>query len=104
MSIPLPIIDKQRYEPQLGSVVFPDEWPYAGRLVEADEIDRNELNAEWRITTSNGIVPTYPIRVEITGRTLRRHQGTWAVRCKVIFCNDCEPETESGGWIFEKWD
>lgn len=90
--------------PQIGSLVRPDEWRNAHRLVESDWSE-----APFRLPTGR-MMPwadevrevRLAVRVEVTGRTVRRpfgrYGGRW-VRVRVTFVGDGEPDTHTGGWM-----
>ena len=52
---------------------------------------------QWRMK-SPAVVP-WAVRVEATGRTVRRWNGAYWVRGKIEFCGDGQPSHFSRGWI-----
>lgn len=56
--------------------------------------------APFRLT---GRLAELPVRVEVTGRTVRYDvtglRGVPVVRCRVIFVGDGEPDSEATGWV-----
>ena len=78
--------------PVAGRYVKPDGWHVGGRLIEGDSFSALRLT-----TNSGGPITDLAVRIEVTGRTLRTTHGTWAVRVRVIFVNDGEPDTVCGG-------
>lgn len=90
----MPEIYGQNVEPQLGSAVKPDNWPWYQRLIPGDSF------SPFRIpVNSMGPIKDLAVRVEVTGRTIQRVQGYTVVRVRITFPGDCEPDTVCGGWM-----
>jgi hypothetical protein len=39
------------------------------------------------------------LNVQITGRTFQYRQGRYWIKVRLIWVGDCEPDTESEGWL-----
>lgn len=108
MSIPLDSLYESRYTPEAGDTVYPDEWPSGGgKLVYADAFDQEYFGKDgqnvFRIKTYQKLIPTLPVKIEITGRTAQRKWGGYYIRCKITFCMDGEPDVITGGLFPLKW-
>jgi len=78
--------------PAVGKYVKPDGWVLGGQLIEGDDFSALRLT-----TNSGGPITDLAVRIEVTGRTLRTMHGTLAVRVRVIFVGDGEPDSFCGG-------
>lgn len=99
---PLELLEQERFTPEVGMFVAPDQWPFGSNLVEADDIDKNVLGASFRINTSQTIIPTLPVNIEVTGTVAHREGPILKTRVQVTFCNDGEPNTTTGTWMWLK--
>ena len=82
-------------QPAIGKYVRPDEWFIGGRL-EASDWDE----AAFRLpTNSGGPITSLAVNVKVTGRVVRKDQGSEAVRAQIEFVGDCEPSTFVNGWL-----
>jgi len=81
-----------------GCFVKPDGWRFGEKLIESDW-----KKAEYRLPTGDPIIKSLAVNIEITGRTHRWDAPVSgpAMRCKVIFVGDGDPDIICGGWI--KW-
>lgn len=82
--------------PMIGSVVEPDNWRLAERLLPSDW-DK----ADFYLPTGYQCgITKVAVNIKVTGRTLRRRYGDsqW-VRIKIEFVGDGEPSTFLGGWL-----
>jgi len=84
--------DTDHHHDLIGCVVKPDEWRLAEKLISSDWDE-----AKYRITTGNDIIPSLAVNIEITGRT-HRLAGP-AMRCKITFVGDGEPDQVTHGWL-----
>lgn len=82
-------------EVRLGRYVRPDGWGY-GNCLEPSDWEP----ARFRLPTqSNGPVKSIAVNITVTGRTVRRDNGCYAVRVLIEFVGDCEPSTLVRGWM-----
>ena len=77
-----------------------DGWgPFCAALEPVHPLDAGAAGwstvPEWRL---RGTMAPSAVRVEITGRTVRRYNGALWVRCRVVFCGDCAPSQFLPGW------
>lgn len=86
----------------LAPVVRLDSW--GAYAVGLDPIDPRDAAAEgwsatpeWRMQ-SPAVVP-WAVRVQATGRAVRRMAGAYWLRARVEFCGDGQPSHVSPGWI-----
>lgn len=84
---------------KIGAFVQPDGWSEAG------EVRRSDWDkAPFRLF-SRRLNLALAVRIERTGRTLRRVPNTgglWGVRVRITFVGDGEPDTVVGGWVFTR--
>jgi hypothetical protein len=86
-----------------GAVVVPDSGGPCGRRLVACEVPefapfRLESDAAKYVT--DGRCPGPACRVDVTGRTVvRRPYGDDAVRVRITWVGDGEPDTHCGGWL-----
>jgi len=83
--------------PKVGSYIKPDGWPIGSCLVAGDSFSAFRLP-----TNSAGPITSLAVRIEVTGRTFKYRLGDWLVRVKIIFLGDCEPDTQTGGYMAVK--
>jgi hypothetical protein len=90
------IITEQLADANAVAAIKPDGWKLSGCITgRVDWTDQWE-NA-WVI---KGYNMSYPIRVEISGRDYRYSTPLGsAVRVKITWLHDGEPNTESRGWL-----
>jgi len=81
-----------------GQYIQPDQWYISQPLIEGD--DFSPLRLLTGSGQNGGPIKSLAVRVDITGRTLQTHQGGRAVRVRITFLGDGEPDTHSGGWLF----
>jgi hypothetical protein len=87
----------REYEVKIGSRVRPENWaPYkSNQLIAGDSFSTFRMP-----TMSLGPITSLACEVELTGRTIQRVDGTYAIRCKIIFPGDGEPDTVTKGWMY----
>ena len=77
--------------------IHPDGWNFSGHV--AGRVDwTDEFGPEaWVV---RGAMSDYPALIEISGRKIRYESpiGT-AVRCRITFLQDGEPNVETHGWL-----
>jgi len=84
--------------PQVGRYVKPDGWFLGANLTAGDSFSPFRLP-----TNSGGPIKCLAVRVEVTGRTLKRVAGLRVVRVRITFVGDCEPDTVVGGYMEIPW-
>ena len=84
--------------PTVGSCIWFDEGSSCGVAISEDDgfSDSGFPGCQFRIQNTVG---STAVNIEVTGRTIQRHEGSNAVRIRIEFVGDCEPSTFSGGWI-----
>ena len=93
-TVDLDRFNKADLTPKLGSWVTPDGWQLGGgTLVESDW-----NKADFRLTTSHEGLEL-AVKVEVSGRKVHFTSTGSRVRVKVTFLGDCEPDTETHGWM-----
>lgn len=84
-----------RYEPQIGTRIKIDGWPFGVTLRDGDHF------STFRVPVDNGgPIKSLAVEVAVTGRTPQRFQGESAVRIRVTFPGDGEPDTVTSGWMW----
>ena len=78
--------------PAVGSYIKPDGWPMGSVLAQGDSFSPFRLPIN-----SGGPIKSLAVRIEVTGRTIQRHAGSYHVRVRIIFVGDCEPDTVTFG-------
>ena len=101
--------DGRRYEVQVwdhlkhtGSMIKLDHWNMVEPLRAGDDYcDSGYAGSEFRIATRQDIIPSLPINIELTGRTLQLKPfcGFLMMRCRVEFPGDCAPSEYTRGWV-----
>lgn len=86
------MIDPRYTTPKVGSRLHLDGWQLSAGLGPC-EWDR----ADFRLTDAS--LPL-AVKVETTGRTVQRFRGELAVRVRVTFVGDGEPDVMHGAWMF----
>lgn len=94
------MIQERKVAPKLDSVVRPDGWAWAGRLVRSDW-DRADF---YLTTNSGGPIKELAVRITITGRTIQRREGDYWVRVRIEFVGDGEPSSFTKGWMRSGWN
>ncbi len=84
-------------QPEVDSIVQPDNWPLSQRLLPSDW-----EAAQFRITTDQVVIPSLAVNIKVTGRTWQRRQGNYWVRVQIEFVGDGEPSTFHTGWMLRK--
>ena len=91
----------RREDIQIGDYVQPDGWRGMGSLLcEGDTyVDSSYRGSNYRVQSGfPGL--SYPINITITGRTLNyRLFRKPAIRVKIEWVNDGEPNTDGLGWL-----
>ena len=84
--------------PTVGSCIWFDGGSRCGVAMAADDgfSDSGFPGCQFRIHNTVG---SSAVNIEVTGRTIQRHQGSPAVRIRIEFVGDCEPSTFCRGWI-----
>jgi len=94
---------EQHFTPTLGDYVLPDGWVsrIGGVLQPGDAyVDESYQGAPFRLTTGLELIPTLPVSIKITGRTVNwRKFSAPAMRCRIEWIQDGEPSEYSHGWI-----
>jgi hypothetical protein len=83
------------YEIKVGSLVRPEKWAFSRRLE-----DGQGVSSFYLPTTSGGPITHLATEVEITGRTMQRVEGDYAVRVKFTLHPDWEGDRVFYGWFF----
>lgn len=83
--------------PEVGSVVWPDNWSLSEKLLPGDDF------STFRIPCGSPIYESLAVEVEVTGRTLKRKAGDLWVRVRIVFPGDGEPDVEHRGWMLVPW-
>lgn len=83
----------ERITPAVGKMVQPDGWGSWEELLPCDDWDR----ADYRIAVKKYDLA---VRVEVTGNTVQMVEGVQAVRVKITFVGDCEPDSITRGWMY----
>ncbi len=91
----IPTLAKMEKQNLIGCFVKPDGWNLGECLIESDWTE-----AQYRLPDYNNNLQL-AINIEITGRIHRFDSPLInpAMRCKVIFIHDGEPNVTTGGWI-----
>ncbi len=85
--------------PKVGRYILPDGWSHGECLTEGDHF------STFRLPTGYSFgVTSVACEIEVTGRTLREVKGFRAVRVKITFPGDCEPDTVMGGYMSVPWN
>lgn len=93
------------YPVTVGRRVLPDDWRMTEQLVESDW-DKAPFRITTNVRTGGGFLPTksgyveLAVNVEVTGSKVRRCQGESAVRVRITFIKDDEPNVIHHGWMF----
>ena len=82
--------------------VQPDEWQAGGwKIREADSFDSQYFGfGTLRIDTGHETIPTLPIKIYVTGRTVQYTRQNPRIRIEVEFLRDGESSVWSGGWLW----
>lgn len=84
---------------QVNSVIKPDDWQFAERLIHSDW-----AAASHRLLTGHNYgITSLAVNVKVTGRTWQRREGDYWARVEIEFVGDCEPSVFCGGWIKREW-
>ncbi len=95
-------IDGVTVEPKVGGLILVSNKICSVRLNKGDEtVDSGYRGSQFRIEVLDGS-ETRPIDIRITGRTLQQpaYQSGFWVKIVIIWVGDCEPDQETGGWLF----
>jgi len=85
---------------KVGSYVIPDGWNVGDVLLKGDEpVDASYQGSQFRVLTRQPVIPSLPVNVELTGRTLQRRGGLLMIRCQIEFVKDGEPSEFVSGWM-----
>ena len=80
--------------PKVGRYIKPDQWKTGECLIPSDW-DK----AQFRIPAGHGMYEL-AVNIAVTGHSMKRVNGGWAVRVKVTFVGDDEPDQTTGAWMF----
>lgn len=87
------------YQAKIGSYILVDDETIGHNLHKgSDYSDSGFPGCQFylpRNTLPNGLA----CNVEITGRTLQRKNGAYYIKVKITWVGDCEPNTETSGWM-----
>lgn len=82
-----------------GSMLRPDGWTCCETMLDGDDF------STFRLKSGSPVIESIAVEIEVTGRTVQKDpkSGCQAIRVKVTFPGDCEPDTECGGWLYASW-
>ena len=82
-------------KPTIGSYVVPDGWNGWGDcLIPCDDWDKAEFRFPARTAGYD-----LAVNVEVTGKKERYVLGMWAVRVRITYVGDGEPDQHDGGFM-----
>ena len=91
----------RREDIQIGDYVQPDGWRGMGSLLSEGDlyVDASYRGAQYRVQSGYPGM-TYPVNLTITGHTLNyRLFSKPAIRVRIEWVHDGEPNVESLGWL-----
>ncbi len=89
--------------PAPGRYIAPDGWTWGDRLVAGEE--PYPLRLMLPSGRNGGPIKSLAVRIEVTGRTVQKWKSGDAVRVRIVFLGDGEPDTSTGGYmdLRRKW-
>jgi hypothetical protein len=86
--------------PKVGDCIYRENHSCGELLLAGDNpVDSSYLGSMFRIPTYDKLIPTYPINIEVTGRTLQFKDSAYRIRIKITYVHDGEPNTFGNGWL-----
>jgi hypothetical protein len=95
-------IDGLDRTPSIGSIIVRDchTSGIGTKLTKGETPCPGFAGSMFRLATlTQGPIKDLAVNILITGRSLQRKWGSLYVRVKIVFVGDCEPNTETGGWM-----
>lgn len=90
-----------RAEPGMTAIQG-DEWPHANPIIEGDDLDMQYFRTHIRYERYDDIIPSLPVRVELTGRKVYTGYGfdQSKMRCRITTWDNNEDPVSFGGWLY----
>ena len=84
----------------VGDGLQGDEWPHALSIIEGDEWDLKYFGTNLRYSRNDNIIPSLPVRVEITGAKVHINNYYTRMRCLITTWNHDEQPVSFRGWLY----
>ena len=77
-----------------------DEWDSASPIIAGDEWDKANFGTDLRYERYDDVIPSLPVKVEITGRKVHVDSMTRKIRIKITTWDMAELPVSFPGWLY----